>query len=101
LPDGERPVIRKRVLAWRFAPGSGEEQAAVAAVQRAADFIRIHSALFPAAMRAGSATAAAVLAVKTYELFQDTARVPGTGESPLQAAQRVIDAARAFDRGAG
>lgn len=101
LPDGERPVIRSRVQAWRFAMPTAVEQAAAAAVLRAAEFIRDHATLFPAAMRAGSATAAAVLAVKSYGLFEDAELAPGRNESAQQGVLRVIDAARAFDRGSG
>jgi hypothetical protein len=89
------------VLAWQFTFGSAHDEAAAAAVKRAACFIRTQDGSFPAAMRANSATAVAVLAVKTYELFLDAAYVPGTGESTQQAAQRVIDAARAFDQVVG
>jgi hypothetical protein len=101
LPDGERPIISERVLAWRFDFGNEEERVEAAAVWRAAEFIRCHSTLFPEDMRAGSATAVAVLAVKTCDLFLDAAHPPGTGESLQQAVQRVMDAARAFDSDAG
>ncbi|MEO6080652.1 MAG: YkgJ family cysteine cluster protein [Steroidobacteraceae bacterium] len=98
MPDGERPVIHQRVSAWRFEFISPEEHDAAEAVRQAAAFIRSHSALFPVAMRADSATATAVLALKTWSLFRNSARPPGTGESPEQAVQRVIDAARQFDQ---
>jgi hypothetical protein len=67
-------------------------------VKRAAEFIRTQRGLFPAAMRANSATAAAVLAVKTHELFLDAAHAPGVGESMAHAVQRVVDAVNAFDQ---
>jgi hypothetical protein len=101
LPDGERPVIRQRVLAWQFGHETAEDQALAAALRRAADFICSHAALFPVAMRAGSATAAAVLAVKTCELFLDPVSAQGVGGSLQQAVRCVIDAASAFDRGKG
>jgi uncharacterized protein len=94
LPDGDRPVIHQRVTAWRFEFGSPEERSTLEALRQATDFIRSHRALFPAAMRADSATAAAVLAVKTWELFMGVTWIE---ESVEQLVQRVIDAARAFD----
>jgi uncharacterized protein len=97
LPDGDRPVIRERVSAWQFEFGSPEESRAAEALRQAAGFIRSHSALFPAAMRADSATAASVLAVKTWKVFLDADQTPGIGESIQQVVQRVIDTARAFD----
>ncbi|MEO8315259.1 MAG: YkgJ family cysteine cluster protein [Pseudomonadota bacterium] len=100
LPDGARPVIQERVLAWRFAFGSADEQAAAEAVQRAARFISSNSALFPAGMRAGSATAVAVLAVKTQALFADVTGTPGMDDSIQQRVRRLVDAAHAFDQGA-
>jgi uncharacterized protein len=98
LPDGDRPVIRQRIAAWRFEFGSPEECKSAEALRQAADFIRSHSALFPAAMRAGSATAAAVLAVKTWELFLELEQDPEIGSSPEKLVQQVMDAAHAFDR---
>jgi hypothetical protein len=94
LPDGDRPVIAERVGAWEFGFSSGQESADAEAVRRAAQFIREHQALFPPAMRAGSATAAAVLAVKTYPLF-----LAGTPRSAEDTVLRVVEAARAFDAG--
>lgn len=95
VPDGQRPVIERRVGQWRFTFPSEEELADAAALRRAAQFIRAHAALFPAGMRAGSATAAAVLAVKTYGLFLGEG-APATEE---QLARRVIELARQFDAG--
>lgn len=92
LPDGERPVIAGRVSAWEFSFPSEQERRDAAAVRRAAHFIREHQACFPPAMRAGSATAAAVLAVKTYPLFASVDVKP-----PAELAQQVVEAARAFD----
>ncbi len=102
LPDGERPVISQQGAGLALSQcRPAVEQAAAAAVLRAAEFIRDHATLFPAAMRAGSATAAAVLAVKSYGLFEDAELAPGRNESAQQGVLRVIDAARAFDRGSG
>jgi uncharacterized protein len=97
LPDGERPAISQRVQAWRFDTTAAKDAAAAAAVRRAALFIGSNAHLFPPAMRASSATAIAVLAVKTCELFLDAAHAPEVSDSTQQAAQRVIDAAQAFD----
>jgi hypothetical protein len=94
IPDGSRPVIAARVRAWRFAYESDQDRSEAQAVSRAAQFIRAHQALFPASMRAGSATAAAVLAVKTYPMF-----LADEQRSPTDVAQRVMDAARIFDEG--
>lgn len=102
LPDGDRPVIRDRVLEWRFDFHSHEEFAQHEALCRATRFIREHATLFPAAMRADSAAAAAVLALKVWPLF---ARGSGANEkgdepedpSPPEQARRVQQAARAFD----
>jgi len=95
LPDGERPVIAERVGAWEFGFSSEQEKADADAVGRAAQFIRANHTLFPPAMRAGSATAAAVLAVKTYPLF--LAGIPGAAQDMVL---RVVEAASAFDTAA-
>jgi Fe-S-cluster containining protein len=102
LPDGERPVIRDRVLEWHFDFPSLEELAQHGALRRAARFIREHAALFPPAMRADSAAAAAVLAVKAWPLFLRGAGTNEKGDepedpSPHEQVQRVLEAARAFD----
>jgi uncharacterized protein len=93
VPDGNRAVIERRVREWAFSFESEEQHAAAAAVRRAAQFIRANAGLFPAGMRAGSATAAAVLAVKSFAVFtcDDLSGVPA------HVAQRIIEAVRRFD----
>ncbi|MEJ0100147.1 MAG: YkgJ family cysteine cluster protein [Pseudomonadota bacterium] len=102
LPDGERPVIRDRVLEWRFAFTTSQDLAQREALSRAVHFIQQHAALFPSNVRAGSAAAAAVLAVKVWPLFADKTATNEKGDepgspSPLEQVQRVLEAARAFD----
>jgi hypothetical protein len=97
LPDGVRPVIQERVLAWRFDPGSADDEAAAEAIRAAAQFIRRHADAFPPAMRAGSATAAAVLAVKTYEVFAGASDRAAAQEGTGQTIERVMATAHAFD----
>lgn len=93
-PDGDRPVIQQRVKAWRFELAGQVDREGAQAVARAAAFIRTHAELFPAATRAHSATAAAVLAVKVYALFlQPRDRQPGV------MVREILDAARDFDAG--
>lgn len=94
LPDGGRPVIRERVLEWQFDQEDEEARQAAQAVRRAASFIVGQAALFPSAVRAHSAAAAAVLAIKTYDRFLD----PVQDESPRQLVQDVLQAAFEFDR---
>lgn len=97
VPDGNRVVIEQRVGEWRFSFSSAAELAQAEAVRRAAQFIRDNAVLFPPGMRARSATAAAVLAVKTYPVF-----LAGQGLSgPEETVRCVMDAARAFDDHAG
>jgi len=95
VPDGNRPVIAGRVKAWQFTFDSEQDLQEAQAVGRAAHFIRTNQTLFPPGMRAGSATAAAVLAIKTYPVFL----VAEQAASPEQMARRVMDAARLFDQG--
>lgn len=95
-PDGDRPVIRQRVLEWQFELGAESERAALAAVQRAARFIRAHHGRFPAAVRAASATAAAVLAVKVYPLFADGAEPEAKDTDQL--VSDVLALAAGFDQ---
>jgi Fe-S-cluster containining protein len=95
VPDGSRPVIAARVRAWKFDYASDQDRREAQAVSQAARFIRENQALFPSGMRAGSATAAAVLAIKTYPMFL----AGDESRSPEDRVQRVIDAARIFDEG--
>jgi hypothetical protein len=97
LPDGDRPVIHERVGAWRFGIDSSADQDAAVAVRRAAQFIRRHASAFPPAMRAGSATAAAVLAVKIWELFVQSSEDIEAEDSVRRTVQEVVTMARAFD----
>jgi uncharacterized protein len=94
LPDGNRPVIAERVSAWKFTYASDQEQRDARAVREAAQFIQANRARFPPAMRAGSATAVAVLSVKIYPLF--ISGMPA--QQPVEQLLRlVIDAVRDFD----
>jgi uncharacterized protein len=97
LPDGDRPVIRQRVQKWQFAFDSADDRDAAEAVQRAALFIRSHAQQFPASMRAGSATAAAVLALKCYELFLDATYQPGSDDDASRWIQRITAVVRRFN----
>lgn len=92
-PDGERPVIQQRVAEWSFTYEDEQARASAAAVRAAGIFIREHAASFPAAMRAHSATAAAVLAVKVYPLFM----AGGDARPDAALVDAVLEAARRFD----
>lgn len=102
LPDGERPVIRERVLEWRFTFESQAEYQQFSALQRAARFISEHAALLPPSIRPGSAAAVAVLAVKSWQLFagEGVANEQGSAAADSSAvlqAARVLEAVRGFD----
>lgn len=89
LPDGDRPVIRERVLAWRFSFDSAEVRAVADALRRAAGFISAHAGELPEGLRPRSAAGTAVMAVKCLELFQ-------TGESA--DSQSLLETVRNFDK---
>lgn len=95
-PDGDRPVIRQRVREWRFLIETDADQATLAAVRRAARFIRAHHQRFPVAVRAASATAAAVLAVKVHPLFSGS-QDPGPSDTD-RLVREVLALAAAFDQ---
>jgi hypothetical protein len=102
LPDGDRPVIRDRVLEWRFDLPTERDTAQRVALQRAARFISDHAALFPSALRPNSAAAMAVLAVKVWPLFTNDGATNEKGDepedpSPDERVKRVLEAAHAFD----
>jgi hypothetical protein len=95
-PDGMRPVIQERVREWQFEFADALERAQADAVRQAAAFIRDHAAAFPAGVRAHSATAAGVLAVKVWQVFVDR-EVPAGAPGPV--VLEVLEAARQFDAG--
>lgn len=97
LPDGQRPVIEERVREWRFEFPGDEDMRQHEALRRAARFIREHAALFPAANKVHSAATAAVLAVKTWQLFRNEKGNGYKDPSPEEQVRRVLEAARAFD----
>jgi uncharacterized protein len=90
LPDGHRASIERRVKQWEFSFSSDEERATAAAVYRTAQFIRANAGLFPAGLRAGSATAAAVMAVKCFPAF---VAAEGAGEAAV-IVQAIVAALR-------
>jgi hypothetical protein len=89
VPDGERPVIES-AREWLFTFDRRARRGA--AVRRAARFVRANAALFPPSVRAGSATAAAVLAVKAYPVFMAEVAAP-----PEQLVRRMLELVREFD----
>ncbi len=97
-PAGDRPVIRHRVESWSFSYPTQQDRDEAAAVRRAAEFIGRHQRQFPAAMRAGSPTAAAVLAIKTFGLFLLPHPAVSSCESEVGAlVEQVAAAAGAFE----
>ncbi len=99
LPDGDRPVIQKRVQAWQFEYADEQAEVQAQALRAAAAFIRKHSDRFPAGMRAASATAAAVLAVKAWPVFlEDNVEAHIADETEIKRrVLDVIEAVRQFD----
>jgi Fe-S-cluster containining protein len=97
VPDGHRPVIAERVREWRFEFASQQEASQHEALCRAARFIRTTAALLPPALKADSAAAVAVLAVKVWPLFHNAEGDGSEEPSPADQAGRVHKAARAFD----
>lgn len=97
MPDGERPVIRDRVSQWRFDLPDAVAEKQLAAVRRAAQFIAANAAGFPPGMKARSAAAVAVLAVKVWPLFTHEKGDGSEEPSPVEMTWRVLEAARAFD----
>jgi uncharacterized protein len=98
-PAGERSLIAQRVAAWAFTYSNEQERAASEGVLRAAQFIRAHASKFPPGMRAGSPTAAAVLAVKSYGVFLQE-RDGSTDEAAAdRLVSAVIESAHEFDSG--
>jgi hypothetical protein len=83
------------VMDGGYTSAVGGARARAAAVARAAQFIRGHAELFPPAVRAASATAAAVMAVKVHALFMDVT----DDIIPQARVQGVVEMARAFDTG--
>lgn len=94
VPDGNRAIIERRVKQWEFSFASAEEREAAAAVRRAARFIQENAALFPSSLRAGSATAAAVMAIKCFPAV-GAAEVAG---SEAEVTQRILATLRKFDQ---
>jgi uncharacterized protein len=97
-PAGDRPVIRNRVESWSFRYPTQQDRDEAVAVRRAAEFIGLHQQLFPAKMRAGSPTAAAVLAIKSYGLFLRTdPALSSDGPAVVALVEQVAAAAWMFD----
>lgn len=100
VPAGQRPIIRERVMAWRFTYPANEDLQDAAAVRRAAEFIDAFKDRFPVEMRVGTPVATAIVAVKSYELFLDQGVQPPQGSAGVAARIAQIAAAvLAFDRG--
>lgn len=91
-PDGQRPAIQQRVSEWAFTFEDDRARLQARAVRRAAGFILAHSPLFPPRVRAHSATAAAVLAIKVHERF-----ITPRPETPAALVREVLAAVRVFD----
>jgi Fe-S-cluster containining protein len=96
-PGGpDKAVINQRVNAWRFAYPTEADRRAHAAVRAAADFIRARKSSFPGGRAPDAPTGIAVLAVKAYPIFMDTAGQVG---EDADVAKAIIEASREFDAG--
>ena len=96
LDAGEdAPVINDRVRAWVFSYESDAERRAHDAVRAAAAFVRDRRDCFPGGLAPSASTDIAVLAVKVYPVFLETPR------DPVETANAVVAASRAFDGAIG
>ncbi len=90
----DKPVINKRVRAWRFSYPEQTDLREHEAVRAAAAFIRDRRDSFHVRVPAGP-MGIAVFAIKAYSVFLD----PLSTKKDEDVARAVIDAARAFDAG--
>jgi Fe-S-cluster containining protein len=95
LPAGDRPIINERVQAWRFTYPRVRDRLEQAAVVQASLFIQSHPQCFPATLRAGTPTANAVLAIKSYEVFLEL-----DDRAVADRALQLLAMVRRFDSGA-
>jgi Fe-S-cluster containining protein len=96
-PDGDRPMIQSRVLEWHFEFRSDAEREQREAMARAARFIVRHASLFPVALQAHVASAAAVLAFKAWDEFTNEKGDGSADLSPDSRIRLVLEALRRFD----
>ena len=98
LPAGDatRSVINERVAAWQFSYDSAVEQDAHRAVTAAAAFIAAHQRDIDGIRFPGGPTGIAVLALKVYGVFLDTAL---RGADARTIAWAIIAAGKAFEAG--
>ena len=87
-----KPVINQRINEWRFSYPSEADRRAHDAVLAAATFIRNKRESFPGARAPTAPTGIAVLAIKTYQVFQESA-----ARSDEEIARAIIQASRQFD----
>ncbi len=66
-----KPVINRRIRAWRFSYPTAADDAAHRAVRAAAEFIQTKRENFPGDRAPTAPTGIAVLAIKSYDVFLD------------------------------
>jgi uncharacterized protein len=88
----DKPLINRRVAAWRFEHPTQRDQREHRAVMDAACYLRQHPVRFPNGRVPSRPAEIAVLAVKIYDVFLDP---PGSDEEIVAA---IIQAVRGFDR---
>jgi Fe-S-cluster containining protein len=93
----DRREINERVRAWRFRYTTDAARRAHGAIRSAAAFIPRHRAYFPGGRVPTAPGELAALAVKVHEVFLQ-ADVSSLG--PEAIAGRLVEASRAFERGA-
>ena len=87
-----KPVINRRIRAWRFSYPTEADDAAHRAVRAAAEFIQAKREKFPGDRAPTAPTGIAVLAIKAYDVFLDAP--PDDDESTARA---IVEASRKFD----
>ena len=90
----DKAVINRRVRAWRFTYPSPSDHAAHEAVKAAAAFISTRRDSFPGARAPTAPTGIAVLALKVYAVFMDSAVAR---KADTEIALTIISASREFD----
>jgi hypothetical protein len=93
----DKDAINRRVQEWRFSYPAESDRKAHDAVLAASSFIQRKRASFPANRAPTAPTGIAVLAIKTYTVFLETA-IEGRSDADIAAA--IMAASRAFDAGA-
>jgi uncharacterized protein len=94
----DKAMISQQARRWKFDFPTAKDEEQFTALKAAAKFLSDHAERFPAGFIPSNTTQRAVLAIKVYEVFLDSANIPQNDERPDHIQEIVKKVVAAHER---